>query len=488
MSDFKLPKGRARRNLKLSSLAASVSGRFAATKARAVAAGDEKKQELMEAFHLKSADEMVRAMGAMKGAVMKIGQMASFVTDDVPPAYQKILAKLQTQSDPMPYEQVRSLVEAELNAPIAELFESFAEEPLAAASVGQVHAATLPGGDEVVVKVQYPGVDAAIRSDLSNLSWTRPIFRIMSPAMDPDPLINELRTRLVEELDYTTEARNQNAFAALYEGHPYVHVPKARLSHCSARVLTSTRVHGHSYEWLLDQDDAHKQSAAEIMFRFVFSSIFEFHALNGDPHPGNYLFHEDGTVTFIDFGCVRYYAPDFVTLWKRLLLANMEGRDDDFLELTRDVGFFQGEITVPKALAVEFFGLFYEPFRRDREFVFTSEYTASTLSESFARDSRFRPLMKEVNMPAEFVFVNRIQWGLYAILTKLGSRGNFYRIFRESLSGASPANALGEANRAFRARWKDERDIPQSADVWMDAGELYWSQNPAVEKHRIAAG
>jgi predicted unusual protein kinase regulating ubiquinone biosynthesis (AarF/ABC1/UbiB family) len=162
------------------------------------------------------------------------------------------------------------------------------------------------------VKVQYPGVDAAIRSDLVNTDLLFRAMGVMFPGLDPKPLIAELRARIVEELDYNIEAGNQRLFADYYARHPFIRVPAVLDELSSARVLTTELATGARFAELETWPQNQRDAAAECIFRFVFRSIYRIHAFNGDPHPGNYLFHGDGRVTFLDFGLVKRFTSDEV--------------------------------------------------------------------------------------------------------------------------------------------------------------------------------
>ncbi|HEX4420458.1 MAG TPA: AarF/UbiB family protein, partial [Kofleriaceae bacterium] len=166
---------------------------------------------------------------------------------------------------------------------------------------------------------------------------------------------------------------------------------------------------------------------------------------NGDPHPGNYLFDEDGRVTFLDFGCVKYFPDEMMVSWKRLVTSHLEGDQQAFRTLLIALGFITEQSALDAGLLYDYFRYFYEPFHADREFTFTSEYNAQSLKMVFAPDGKFAGLTKQINMPRDFVFVNRIQWGVYSILAQLGASGNWHRIHREFLYGDPPSTAMGRA-------------------------------------------
>ena len=211
-------------------------------------------------------------------------------------------------------ELASEVIEAELGAPPETLFAEFARRPLAAASIGQVHSARLHDGRKVAVKVQYPGAGAAIAADLKNTELIAVFIQLLRsfvPGLtrsDPRAFAAEITARISEELDYRVEASNQLLFAAAYRGHPFFHVPEVVEDLSTRRVLTQELSEGMSWPEALLCDQALRDQWSESIFRFVFGSIRRLKAFNADPHPGNYHFHEDGSVTFLDFGCVKHLS------------------------------------------------------------------------------------------------------------------------------------------------------------------------------------
>ena len=236
---------------------------------------------------------------------------------------------------------VLAAVEASLGRPLDELFAEWDDVPIASASIGQVHRAVTPDGLAVAVKVQYPGVDEAIRADLDNAGLLFAGMGMLFPGMEPKPLVEELRSRLTEELDYRLEARNQVQFAEEYRGHPFIHIPDVVPERCADRVLTTELVDGARFDevkatWSQDERDL----AGETIYRFVFRSLYRMHAFNGDPHPGNYLFHPGGRVTFLDFGLVKHFAGPAVQVLARMVESIVLHRDiAAYRQAIADAGF-----------------------------------------------------------------------------------------------------------------------------------------------------
>jgi len=463
------PRTALRRLSALGALGSRLGLGYALARLRGLFVRPARRKALLDAYHDESAKRVLATMGQLKGAIMKLGQMASYVSADLPEEYRAFLASLQTQAPAVDFAAIRVELERELGAPVERLFRELDPVPLAAASIGQVHRGVLHDGREVAVKVQYPGIEQAIRADLENVGWLYTAVGALYRNLDPAPVVDELRARILEELDYENEAQNQRAFAELWADHPLIRIPAVIGSHSSARVLTSDLVRGNDFAWLRAQPDEVRQRAAEVMYRFVWGSMFRHRAFNGDPHPGNYLFHEDGGVTFLDFGCVKYFAETTARGMRELHQHHLAGDLDAFRRQLVAFGFIAEDATVSTELYYEYMGFFYEPFRHDREFTFTREYTSSSLAHVFDRsDPRFGEIPKQSNMPRDFVFLNRLQWGLWPLLAELGARNDWHGIHREYIDGAEPRNALGLVFAEAHARWREKRSVPENVQVWLE--------------------
>jgi predicted unusual protein kinase regulating ubiquinone biosynthesis (AarF/ABC1/UbiB family) len=426
--------GRAARNAQIAGLGSKVGARWGAHKARRVFADAERKEELDRAFELKTAEDVVKRLGNMKGAFMKLGQMASYLDQGMPEHMRKTLSALQQDAPPMSHELVVGAVRSELGAPPDEVFAEFDREPIAAASIGQVHRAITHDGRAVAVKVQYPGVDEAIKNDLSNAD---PLLRIMGrafPSLDPKPLVKELTERLVEEVDYELEARNQQKFWAYYQGHPYIHVPKVIEEHSTLRVLTSELASGHRFDEVLTWSDEERNLAAETLYRFTFGSMYKLHAFNGDPHPGNYIFRPGGEVTFLDYGLVKHFDQPAIDGFMALIKAMVI--DDDMARYRSEA--IRQKLLAPEAehhvsedQLREYFGHFYEFVQADEHYTTTPEYASETVRKIFAFSEATDGIAQYTNMPPNYTIVQRINLGLLALFGELAATANWRRIAEE---------------------------------------------------------
>ncbi|NNE12853.1 MAG: AarF/ABC1/UbiB kinase family protein, partial [Ilumatobacter sp.] len=299
------------RSAKVWKLSARNGARFALSRVRGVGSPAERRAELDAQFAIKTAADVAGELGQMKGVLMKAGQMISFIFESLPEEAQAALATLQADAAPMAPSLAAAVVEGDLGEPPEKVFLDWADMPAAAASIGQVHRAVTHDGRDVAVKVQYPGVHEAIESDLDAAEVMYGMFSaMMLKGLDARGLVDELRARMREELDYRLEARNVAEFAAVFRGHPWVRIPTLVEELSTERLLTTEWVDGMSFDELrLTATDETRQRAGEVVWRFAQHAIHRHGAFNGDPHPGNYKFHHDGSVTFLDYGLVKRWSP-----------------------------------------------------------------------------------------------------------------------------------------------------------------------------------
>ena len=444
------------RTARVARLGSRVGGTFAVTAARKVFADAERRIELDDARRLTTARQVAEELGQMKGALMKLGQMASYLDDALPEPLRMALATLQRGAPPMSSDLAAQVIEQELGKAPERVFVEWDPEPIAAASIGQVHRAIVVDPESgleraVAVKVQYPGVDAAIAADLRNADILGTVLRQGFGGLDPGEMVAEIKERLTEELDYRREAANQQRFAAFYADHPTISVPAVLPAFSTSRVLTSELVDGHSWDWLRSQDQSERNAAAETMFRFVFRSLYTMRAFNGDPHPGNYLFHGDGKVTFLDFGLVKDFTADEMHTFETMVrLAAVEHDVPAFRAVLEGAGMLLPDAPVDTDAVGEYFSRFYEPVAYDREMTWDPAYASSIVRHTFDRSS---PISQYATVPRAFVFIQRINLGLYALLGDLGASGNYRRIAEElwPFANGAPSTALGEAEHEWLA-------------------------------------
>jgi predicted unusual protein kinase regulating ubiquinone biosynthesis (AarF/ABC1/UbiB family) len=388
----------------------------------------------------------------MKGVMMKIGQMASYVDDGLSPAVRRTLSRLQDSVPPMSPELAAGVVEEELGAPPERAFARWDPQPIAAASIGQVHRAVTHDGRAVAVKVQYPGIAETIAADLGNVALLRRMLRITAPAQDVDALLFELRDRVLEELDYRREAGNQQVMADYYDGHPTICVPQIIGPLSTRRVITSELSGGARFAELAGWSQEERDLAAETIYRFVFRSLYEVRSFNGDPHPGNYLFHGAGRVTFLDFGLVKHFTPaelqPLMQMNRRLCL---EHDPEAFRRSLESAGFLRPHAPLSTEAIVEHLAVFYDTIREREPVTITGDYASSVVRRFFDVRS---PVADYISVPKSYVVLQRINLGLFAVLGELSATANWRAISEEiwPFTQAPASTPMGEAEAAWRAR------------------------------------
>ena len=433
-------------------LTARRSAHWATVKVRGAGATEEKRARLEQQFAIRTAEDVARQLGNMKGAIMKAGQMVSFIAEGLPPEAQAALATLQADVPPMAPSLAEQVVREELGASPETLFLDWNPVPVAAASIGQVHRAVMHDGRIVAVKVQYPGVDRAIRSDLDNAELLYGMFSAMALRnLDVRALVDELRDRMSDELDYRHEAVCQSEMAAIYAGHPFIKVPAVVPERSAQRVLTSEWADGMRWDdFLTSASDKVKQRAAEVVFRFSQGSVHGHGVFNGDPHPGNYRFHADGSVTFLDFGLVKRWTPGeqekLMPVLDRLLELDRPGTVDAMVR----AGFLPAGHELDPDTVWDYVSGPYEPYLVD-EFTFTREWTSSTLGRLLDVKGPYAEVVRNLNLPTSFVILDRVMWGTSALLGKLHAHNRWRAILAEYREGAPPATELGRLEAAWRA-------------------------------------
>jgi len=370
--------------------------------------------------------KVVSALGRLKGLAMKMGQMASYLDMAMPEELQAALSALQTHAQPMPFARVAELVGEDLGARATALLDSMTETPIAAASIGQVHAARLPDGTPVAVKVRYPEVDRAIAGDFGAARIGTRVQSLLFPNARIQELVDEMRSRFLEECDYEHEAAAQRRFGDLFAGHATLVVPAVFEKYCARRVLTTRYMDGARFDDFVrtDPPQALRDRVGEALFEFYIGTLFRHGLYNCDPHPGNYLFLPDGRVAMLDYGCTRLFERDTVEALARLTLAV---HADDPRQLHRafvDVGLVREgrryDFDVARALARGFYG----PLLHDRV------QRIDLGQEDFAGIFRKKMQLLKLSLPGELMFLLRIRYGLMSVLGRLGARANWYRLER----------------------------------------------------------
>lgn len=451
----KIPTSRVRRTATVGKLAASEAVKQFGTRAANVTRGEEAAEEAMARRQLETAKQIVAVLGTMKGAAMKLGQVLSFldvglVAEEHRDEFQRELAKLRDAAPTVSFKQMRRVIEEDLEAPIKEIFSSFEEEPIAAASIGQVYRATLAkDGREVAVKVQYPGVAGAVRADMQNLGLIMSLLKRMTPGLNVKAITAEVRERIEEELDYELEAGNQRSLARIFAGHPFIVVPEVIGSLSRERVLVSGFVSGVGFEELKSRSQAERDRIGEIVFRFFLGCLYRHRQFSGDPHPGNFLLLDDGRVAFLDFGLFKRMDAEAVELELACQRAVVEGDAATLHRLLGDTGFLPDPERVDPGHLLAFIRDAIWWYTSDETVQLTPEIATQVLIESSdPRSSHFRE-MRHQDMRPDHLFGRRMEMLTLAVLSQLRARANWHRIAREWMYGDEPATDLGLLESEF---------------------------------------
>jgi predicted unusual protein kinase regulating ubiquinone biosynthesis (AarF/ABC1/UbiB family) len=449
-----IPRGRVRRTAQVGTVIGGQGARYAGTRAANIARSKEAGEEALDRRHLEAAERMVQTLGKMKGAAMKIGQLASFIdTEFLPPEYRDLyqdqLAELRTSAPPMPWDKVSKVLDEEWEEPCEELFDDFEHEAAAAASIGQVHRAVLPDGRVVAVKIQYPGVAEAIRADMQNAGMIMRMAKALAPGLDAKAAAEELKERVLEELDYEYEGHNQRSFARGYRDHPFIHVPDVITRLSTDRVLVTEWVDGMGFEDVKQLPQEERDRFGEIVFRFCFGSIYHLQHFNADAHPGNYILMEDGRVAFLDFGMTKQLDKEQIELEIAALDAVFEDDPERLRVALHDLGFLNNPEKVDAELLMEHVKTVGGWYMEDREVTITSQRVMDAIAAVSDPRSEFYRLMRRENVPANELMGRRMESGVLAVLGQLEATRNWYRIGREWWFAEDPATELGHEEWAY---------------------------------------
>lgn len=429
----RLGTGRIGRAAKLSRLALSGGRRALMDKARS-ALGAEGRDT--ESRGLAMASEMLETFSELRGVSMKLGQMLSYLDDALPPEARRVLAVLQRDVSPMPWPSVREVFSSSLGRPPEDVFSTIDETPLAAASIGQVHRAVRKDGRVVAVKIQYPGMVDAMRSDLKNARVFGLLQRMLAFSTDTQAIMAELEQRFLDECDYRKEAAYQLAYARRFEGHPVVVVPRVHEDLVSETVLVTDFHEGLGfYEWLeRNPGEVQRQQAVRTFYRFYLGSFYMDGLFNCDPHPGNYLFREDGRIVFLDYGCCRRYASERIDAWVELCQVVCADDTEELERVATELGFIKGPGSYDRDAFRELMRYLYKPYLENEPFAFADHRPQDTFRQMFVENAN----LFRLNMPADAVFLNRIGFGLVSLMAEMGGVLNVREYVDAYFQGQDP--------------------------------------------------
>ncbi|WP_134712767.1 ABC1 kinase family protein [Saccharomonospora xinjiangensis] len=417
--DAALPRRTMARTAKLASLPLGIAGRAVGGWGRRLTG--QSAEDVNAVLSAKAAEQLFEVLGTLKGGAMKFGQALSVFEAAVPEEfaapYRDALTRLQSAAPPMPSRQTRRVLAEQLGRSWTQRFADFDDEPAAAASIGQVHRAVWHDGREVAVKVQYPGADEALRSDLRQLQRFSRLFQALVPGTEVKPLLVELAERMNEELDYRTEADNQRRFARAFSGDDNVLVPKVVAS--APKVIVSEWVTGTPYSRIIADGTVEQRNAAgRLLAEFHYSSPARAHLLHSDPHPGNFMLLDDGRLCVIDFGAVANLpdgAPRALGVMMRLAL---EGKSQDLFELLRAEGFVRPEVGLDADDVYAWLLPLVAPLTGET-FHFTRRWAQKQAMRMGDTRNKDFHIGRSLNLPPQWLLIHRVTAGAIGILCQL---------------------------------------------------------------------
>lgn len=424
----------------LGGLTGKVTSSYLAGKVKDAFLDEDVRTRARQKLHLDNAKEIAETLSKMKGAAMKLGQQMAVAAAslDLPDEVAGALGKLHKDAEPVPFEVIRADVEASIGEPLDRAFASFDPKALGTASLGQAHLAELPDGTAVVVKVLHRGVGEAVDTDLLALKAVLLGSRaIRRDRAEVEAAFEEISARLHEELDYLQEAVNIQQFSEALGHDPRVRIPRLHHALCTDRVLTMDRLPGrHLDAFLPTATHEARQTAGRTLADLYYTQLFRLRMLHADPHPGNYLFEDDGRVGLVDFGCVKRFDPYWMATYAKAALASLDRDREAILECCYALGAWNGMDAEDADLLFVFVDQLSKGFR-------SGEIALGPDHEQLMEE--MRPILKRfvsrpsVRIPKDVLFAHRSLGGLYTIHRRLGTRTDYGAILRRHAAHAVAA-------------------------------------------------
>lgn len=376
------------------------------------------------------ARSLKEALGKMKGPLMKVAQFLATIPDAIPYEYAEELLELQSQAPSMGVPFVRRRMASELGSNWQSRFKEFDQNAFAAASLGQVHKATDHEGNQLACKLQYPNMQTVVETDLSNLKIILGLYHVWSHSLDTSDVQQEIISRLLEELDYELEAKHISLYSKIFEDDSTIHVPKVYPELSTKRLLTMSMMKGHPLLSCVDQEKVWREQIADRLFRAWYLPFYHHGVIHGDPHPGNYLVTEEGFISLLDFGCVRYFPDIFIQGVIDLYHALLHGRPDQAVAAYEAWGFSNLTKDLINVMN-EWAKLLYDPLLDDRERPIQENFSGAKGWETATKVHKELHRLGGIKPPKEFVFMDRAAVGLGSVFMRLKVERNWHKMFEE---------------------------------------------------------
>ena len=416
---------------KLGALSSKISGSYLSQKIRSSLQSKDVEEQELHNTHLENAERIVDVMVDLKGAAMKVGQSIAVIADslDLPKEVSSVLSRLNDQATLVPFEKIEEVVRSEF-ADQEFPFLFIDPVPLGTASLAQAHAATLHDGTQVVIKVLHEGVEDSVDTDLQALKKILQVGRFWKRSREEiDILFDEIRIRLLEELDYEKELLHLQYFYRVFENMDGIRTPYPYQEYCTKRVLTMQRLLGMPLEKFCEMaSDASKKRAGDLLCIAFHEMAYVQRALHADPHGGNYLFQKNGNIGILDFGCVKKYDQQFISLYSQFGNALVDARRQDFMRVAKELEIIPTEVSLEVEDALwDLACAAAKVFQQDTFFI-GSEH--DTLLEDLKRTSKKLLTYSNVRGPRNMIFLHRSLMGIYSMLRKIKHFGHYEQIRR----------------------------------------------------------
>jgi predicted unusual protein kinase regulating ubiquinone biosynthesis (AarF/ABC1/UbiB family) len=431
-----LPRKAVVRTAKLASVPIGFAGRTARGLGKRL--GGRPAELVAAELQARTAQQLFQVLGELKGGAMKFGQALSIFEaafpEEVAVPYRALLTKLQDSAPPMPTTSVHEVMRADFGTRWRSRFQSFDDHPVASASIGQVHRAVWTDGREVAVKIQYPGAGAALMSDIRQISRVAKVAAGWVPGLDIGPILDELRDRMAEELDYRLEAESQDAFATGFADDPDFSIPAVVEGH--QHVIVSEWLEGLPLSRIIAEGTQEQRDhASQLYLQFLLAGPARVGLLHADPHPGNFRITPDGRLGIIDFGAVNRLPDGMPPEIGLLLTIGLEGSSDEVLDGLREIGFVKSNIDLDADRLLDYLEPFMAPFRTD-EFTFSREWLRGVFAHINDPRQPYYAVGYKLNLPPEYLLIHRVWGGGIGVLSQLGGTVRGRALVDELLPGA----------------------------------------------------